>query len=295
MKQANVKQLCQQLQTVSRKLNLAQADWQLLRLGNAWVFKNPKDELIARIHVQNNDRQLLNQQLKLYTRLAEANYPLVKPLLEEMISLKNNLLVSFWPLGQNNLRDLNSQNFIELLKNCHQITPLKGLAVWESDMPKAKRYRQLRQAQNAGADTGMLKHLKTLFERSQANLDNYCRNKSFPQVIIHGDLYHGNIIKLNNKLLLCDLDYLSLGPKERDLATVQVDCRRYLKTNFWPKIIENYPFGYDAKLLQLLVEAQEIGDCIYTIALHDINPETRQEIKRRLKHWHQPSFKWLPF
>ncbi|MCY4088641.1 MAG: phosphotransferase [Candidatus Saccharibacteria bacterium] len=295
MKELDIDQLCRELQAVSQKLNLGQGEYQVVRLGNAWVFKNPTNKLIARIHIRDDDPVKINQQLKLYTQLVECGYPIIKPLLNEVATLKNQQLVSFWPLGQDNLTNLTSRTFVKLLTACHQVQPQQDLTTWQTDAPKTKRLLQLDQAAKAGADQEILKRLESMFQKSQAELENYYQNQSFDKVIIHGDFYHGNIIKLDEHFKLCDLDYLSLGPKERDLATVYIDCHRYLKTNFWAEIIDNYPLAYDAKLLKYLIKVQEIGDCIFTAGLWGINPTSHQEVRQRLKHWHQEDFKWTDF
>lgn len=287
---------CQKLQQLCQKLNLGQATFELLRIGNAMVFQNKTDGVVARVMNLKLPLADVDKQLKVYEELNQLGMPILKPL-RKAIKFNEDKIVTFWPLANNELK-LSDQDVLDLVIKCHQTPQVVGLETWTAQEHLPRRLFKLERAKQAGAPVEILNQLTELLNHYQKVLEDYLSNHPFKPRVIHGDFYQGNVVELNSQLLLCDLDHLMLGPVERDLATLEIDYRRHQNRNIngdWLKMINNYPIEYDEVLLNHLVKVQEVGDCIFTCGLWGVNTDSHKEIIKRLKHFDDPNYIWQDF
>lgn len=290
-----VNDLARDLKSIAGKLNYSKADWRLVRLGNNFTFENTADRLVARISPASIAKPVIERQLSLARQLTKSA-PILAPVSAEAVSLPSGQLVSFWPLAERDVK-ISTPELARLALACHGAPLNENLKRWSPDSRKEWRQASLKQALAAGLPSDLGEHLWQLYEESLRDAGKIFRaGGNSPFCLIHGDLYHGNVIRLDGRLLLCDLDDMAQGPKEQDLANILVEYRRYNdEAGGWQKFLASYPLSYRTDLLEALAGLQEVGVCLYLAGLWDIEPKVRTVLPKNIESLDRPDVKWAEF
>ena len=113
-----------------------------------------------------------------------------------------------------------------------------------------------------------------------------------PAVLCHGDFHVGNMVRLDGRLLLCDLDSVCVAPRECDLADVWVYARRFWPAGSWDEFVEVYGDSFDAAWVRLLGLERELVHLRYAAGLSGRRPEARDEFEVRFGSLDDPSVRW---
>ena len=288
---SGITNLVQQVGELSRGLGFGAGHYRLIRIGSNIVFGNEDNQLVARVAPQRVQLQDLETKLTLCQHLADSGLPILPPHQASPARLTDGRPVTFWPLAQDNLK-LEGGDFASLAEACHRLRPLPSLDSWTPAQWIASRHVLVNVGIAAGLPRDIVDRLHGLLEEKFQFLKASYEQSATPVTFIHGDLCCDNIVRFKNKLLLCDFDSIALGPPEKDLANILVDCRRFLQMRCWQQFIEAYSLAYDKQLLENIAATKELGDCIWLASLWDARPDSREELLWRLNSLDDPAVPW---
>ncbi len=295
---AAVEDIARQLQGVGQSSGFGSGTYELVCLSQNWVFRNRTDAVLARVMSSRLGMVDIERQLALCLQLARDGLPIVPPASMTPVQLESGCYVTFWPLAEVG-PDIPITQLAQLAQDWHRANPPDGLSRWDLERNNEQwgteccraildRLRQL------GMPEDKWQQLRDIFERRYSRLRAYWNRSSHSVSLIHGDFWYANIVRLNGRLVLCDPDAISQGPREKDLAAILVNCHRYFAgednhKHFWA----NYHLDYDRQLLDLFFEKQEINDLLWLADLWDRLPASRVELIRRLDNIDDPHFRWV--
>jgi hypothetical protein len=100
--------------------------------------------------------------------------------------------------------------------------------------------------------------------------------------LVHGDAHPGNLIHGLGRVVLCDWDSVSHGPREQDLIPVRLGYRYGRPEAEWEQFCSTYQVDPGAlPLLPLLARMRELRAVAAYLRLADV-PEARAEARRRI-------------
>ena len=287
----DIANLAQQVGGLSRGLGFGAGHYRLIRIGSNIVFGNQDDRLIARVASQRVQLQDLETQLTFCQHLADSGLPILSPHRASPTQLADGRSVTFWPLAQDNVK-LEGGDFAFLAEACHRLRPLPSLDSWTPANWINDRHVLLNAGIAAGLPRGLVDRLHGLLEEKSQSLEASYEQSTTTPTFIHGDLCCDNIVRFKNKLLLCDFDSIALGPPEKDLANILVDCRRFLGMRCWQQFMAAYSLAYDKQLLESIAATKELGDCIWLASLWAARPDSHEELIWRLDSLDNPAVPW---
>lgn len=117
-----------------------------------------------------------------------------------------------------------------------------------------------------------------------------------PMGIVHGDAHTGNLLRDNDRVVLCDLDSTGIGPTAWDLVVTAVDDQRF-GSDTYPELAAAY--GRDVTTepaWPTLRRVRELGLVTSVIADLARRPAVAAEHRRRLDDLRseQPG-RWSPY
>ncbi len=199
--------LCDQVRGVATELSLGSGTYQLLRLGSNVVLRNEVDGVLARVAADYMTPDYVATKLAAARQLVALGVPILGPLHEQVVQLESGPAVTFWPLAQADIQT-DGHDFASLAAACHRLEPPAGIEQWTPQFRLGWRRVQLRLGADAGAPASLVDRLESLFWDRQHRLEATCAGLKIKSRVLHGDFYHGNIIRWRGRLLLCDLDNL---------------------------------------------------------------------------------------
>ena len=233
----------------------------------------------------------LNDALAESRDLNQSGAPVLPPLHDEALKLPAGRWATFWPLAKVN-PDLDGHKLAKLATRLHQTSTSTKLKAWTPKQRIKQRLLALESGQRHGLPGEMAEQLRELLDRRLEALESAWQKAAPTTVPLHGDFYYGNIVEFDSRLILCDLDELCHGPREVDLATIQISCRHYLKPDYWKQFLADHPTDYDRDLLEASVDLQTIGVIIWQAGFWGSRPAARTELQRRLDNINDPNFCW---
>ena len=100
--------------------------------------------------------------------------------------------------------------------------------------------------------------------------------------VVHGDAHPGNLIHAPDRVVLCDWDAVSYGPREQDLIPVRLGYRYGRPAAEWPQLCEIYQVDADGMpLLPLLERMRELRVVAAYLRLADL-PQAKAEAGHRI-------------
>ncbi|MFI2735403.1 phosphotransferase enzyme family protein [Streptomyces sp. NPDC018711] len=108
---------------------------------------------------------------------------------------------------------------------------------------------------------------------------------ALPRTVIHGDAHIGNMLRApEGHAVLCDLDFMCLGPPEWDLAPELVGCLRYGRP--WAdyrRLVDAYGFDLrDWDGLPTLIRVHALNVLTVVLPMLRTHPSLRAEWRRRI-------------
>ncbi len=196
--------------------------------------------------------------------------------------------VSVWQwVRQDDLRPNSAFLYGRLLKRFHSLPGTDALAVPAFDPVEKIRQRldRLKGREIIPAESQAL--LESVYVRADA-MQAELRNSRLGHGIIHGDAMPGNALQRDGQMVMIDLDSVTFGPREWDLAPMAVTAKRFGRRGQaqWPAFLEGY--GVEAGDLADLDAAQMIKQLSMTVYLclsAGQSPDIDAEIARRLRMW----------
>lgn len=286
-----IDELQQQIQQVASRLGFGEAQYELIVASNNIVFRNPKDRIIARVAPSHMSPAAVNDSLIECRELEQTGVPVMLPLHNEAVELSAGCRVTFWPLAKAN-PSLNGHKLAKLAAQLHHAPPPTELKPWTPKQRIRQRLLSLEMGTRDGLPRELAEQLRGSLDRRLEALESAWRAADTSTAPLHGDFQHGNIVELDGRLMLCDLDEICSGPREVDLATIQMSCRHSLRPEYWDQFLVDYPDNYDRNLLEACFELQTIGVIIWQAGLWGSRPAARIECQRRFANLNNPNFRW---
>ncbi len=214
--------------------------------------------------------------------------------------LSDGRVVTFWPMhsaaGPVALEDL-----VELVSRCHRFEMTSDLAVWDPRVSYLNRWANRLPLMTArGVPAQVRTFLEEVFhQRVEALAECWAglSGEGHPRVLIHGDPYPPNAVRLDDgTLALIDLDHIEIGPPEVDLCCLWLQFERYAQE---PRVIDRilavYDGVVDVQLMAQIYATDEANELVWLACLWGVVPDADTELIRRLDHWDDPSVKWQEF
>lgn len=258
----------------------------LLRVGTHIVVRSRDPDLILRVDCLAHEAVTVEAWNAVLQRLAAAHLPIVPPLRREVLWLSESCYATLWPLGD----PANSQVSLGLLLGqLHDSTVDKlGLPEWTPLSARQKIHDRLDRAGSvlpSDIAAELRRRTEAVFERS---LDFGER------VIAHGDAHMGNVVILAGRPAFVDLDDLTLGPRELDLAPSVVTGRRFKGDAWSNRVLEEYGTNrLDPARLDWFCELREVTMNSWLATLWNHRPEARAELVHRVATW-EGGGRWHP-
>ena len=163
--------------------------------------------------------------------------------------------VTFWVLGapvEPSLRDVG-----QALARLHVVEPTR-LSDWRLRDWQSKYEERIVVARSIGLPVGIADQMQAACDGSFDEA-NRCWRPDDPRVIVHGDPFPSNLVRVGERLAFCDLDSLGIGPPEADLAVIEVVSRRFLGNASWQHCLDGYGLPYDSERLRVIGAVREVG------------------------------------
>lgn len=277
-----------QLQQAAQGLGLADnPDFSEMLQAKAvnWVLCDRRAGLVARVRpAADKSPEAVQTNLDWVVAATKAGAPLVGPVIDKVAVFgqgQDRLTATFWPLGDNRL--ITPQEMVEVLYQIHDTTPPPGLGDWIDVRhgnfgAKLSQLEQLPQPLPAEVMAGcrrlvdqVMARLKQLLEGAEA-------------ILLHGDSHALNFIRLDGRLLACDLDEICIGPAEADLSLPIVHAEKYPGAD--PQMGDNLLAAWgrpiNHKLLRAMVDARVVSKLVNCGSTGG-QPHFRQAVIERLK------------
>jgi aminoglycoside phosphotransferase (APT) family kinase protein len=279
---------------VCRTTGLNAAGARLLRDHANMVYHLPAERAVLRLAETTRPGRLerLVCSVRVTRWLAEHDFPTVRPLEVTQPVAAEGYLVTFWhyeePVGP--LPD--PVVLGATLRRLHALPPVPF------DLPTYDPFGQVRRAVHASrvlADEDR----EWLLERCSALADSYYERLEFglPYGLIHGDAHRGNLLRTPGRLLLCDWDSVSAGPREVDLIPTLQGVRFGLTERQRSGFSEAY--GYDATAWDgypVLRDMRELQTLTAVLRNAHRDPRAHEELILRLASLREGDDRgWNPF
>lgn len=222
------------------QVGLNPAGARLIRDYANLVYELPAERVVLRLAEASasGKYERLVTSVRVTRWLAEQDFPAVRPLDVRQPIAAEGFFVTFWhheePVGP----PPEPVALGAVLRRLHALPPVPF------DLPTYDPFGSVRRAIDAcrvlsGADRSWL------LDRCAALAETYYERLEFglPYGLIHGDAHRGNLLRSRGRLVLCDWDSVSAGPREIDLVPTLQGVRFGLTERQRGAFIEAY--GYD--------------------------------------------------
>jgi len=113
------------------------------------------------------------------------------------------------------------------------------------------------------------------------------RTSEGTDVLLHGDLYAGNVLNGPDGSVLIDFDEICIGPRGWDHVPIATQVARF---GLPPERIRDFEAGYgfsfrDDPGLAVMVRLRELASVTWVAQLAATRPELVAEVERRLQFW----------
>ena len=274
------------------------APFVLLRLGTNIVFRSMDNAVVARVtHSLRITTDQINTQLHLVDNLIQNGAPFLKPLGPASL-LADGRPVTFWPACQ--LPSISARALGTLTAKCHMVEHLPKMPLWSPSSHYGIKWRDRSTLMGElGVPADIYSFLQNRLTSRTTQVNNMWRElnqKCHPQVLLHGDIYPGNVVMVNNNYLFIDLDHTSFGPPEADLASPMGHYRRMRGSpNNLALFRTAYGLPIHSELLQSITEADETIQICWLASLWGQREGIEAEIYHRVETLNDPDALWHEF
>ncbi|MDF5755265.1 aminoglycoside phosphotransferase family protein [Spongiactinospora sp. TRM90649] len=186
----------------------------LLRSFATTVYHLPAENAVVRLAEPAPGKyDRLVTSLRVTRWLAGQGYPATRPLDVRQPVAEEGFLVTFWHHEDDQGDRHDPAALGPMLRRLHDLPPVPfELPVYDPFGPVRAAIEVSRVLGDGDRDW--------LLDRCSALAETYYERLQFalPYGLIHGDAHRGNLIRASGRLLLCDWDSVSAGPREIDLV-----------------------------------------------------------------------------
>jgi aminoglycoside phosphotransferase (APT) family kinase protein len=243
------------------------------------VYKLASAPVVARLRYTRGSAALLERlsaSVQATRWLDEVGFPAVRPVDVPQPVPAHGYLVTFWhylPSDSPGRRDIEA--LARLLRQLHGLPPppvrLPDTAPLGSVRADAAACLWLTDSQR-GWLTARCDELEGQYAGAESALG---------YGLVHGDAHAGNLIHGQGRVVLCDWDAVSYGPREQDLIPVRLGYR-YGRADEWEELCRFYPVDLGTlPLLPLLERMRELRAVAAYLRLEDL-PQARAEASHRI-------------
>ena len=271
---------------LSRGLASRSASWEVLQPKvEHLVLAERSAGLVARVRPTSEVTPYnVFANLRLVAALARRGAPVVAPAWPKPILLEQgevSHIATLWPLG--NSRRVTFDEMAEVLRQIHDIPPPTEIRSWVKAaygrvLADAQALRLVQPNPPSADSVDECIAMATLCLRSLSAL-----LEDAPDVVVHGDAHPANIITLDGEVLACDLDRVSLGPPEADLAVALMHSRRYpgADPEAGEHLVSAYRRPLNRELLEACVAARDISKLVSLVRCWE-EPQASDSFVQRL-------------
>ncbi len=225
-----------------RQAGLNSAGARLLRSFANVVYHLPAEGVVVRLAEATTPGKYdrLVTSLKVTRWLCEQGFPAARPLNCRQPLAVEGCLATFWHYEEHAGPAPDPVALGFLLRRLHTLPSVPF------ELPTYDPFGPVRRAVAASQVLGA-EEREWLLERCSALSDSYYERLEFalPYGLVHGDAHRGNLLRTPGRLLLCDWDSVSAGPREIDLVPTLQGVRFGLTEAQRTGFVEAY--GYDAR------------------------------------------------
>lgn len=252
----------------------------LLRSFANVVYHLPVEGVVVRLAEATTPRKYdrLVTSLKVTRWLREQDFPATQPLDVRQPLAVEGCLATFWHYEQHTGPVPDPGALGLLLRRLHTLPPVPF------ELPTYDPFGPVRRAVMASRVLGAQER-DWLLERCSALADSYYERLEFglPYGLVHGDAHRGNLLRAPGRLLLCDWDSASAGPREIDLVPTMQGVRFGLTESQRTKFAEAY--GYDAREwpgYEVVKDVRELQTLTAVLRNAHRDPGAYDELRHRL-------------
>lgn len=250
----------------------------LIRIGTSYVFQDTECNTVRKVTRNPENYQRTKNHLETIRELAKDGAPILPPSPQDPVQLPSGQILTTWP-RLTKTKTKNSE-LPKVLRQLHS-TPYSSTANLSPWKPGAKITHRLEKARSIGVPPGLITQIETAWKTLQEELP-----QDYPtQALIHCDPHRENLGEWNGETVLIDLDDLSTGPPEVDLAPAVADQRKFKEHSYSPNFLEEYAQPHDPALLDKLVSLRHINMTAWLMTLWKIRPDCKKEIIMRVTTW----------
>jgi len=228
------------IEAVCAQTGLDPAGARLIRDYANLVYELPGERVVLRLAEAGTPGKYerLATSVRVTRWLAEQDFPAVRPLEARQPIAAAGFFVTLWHHEEHVGPLPEPVTLGALLRRLH------ALPQAPFDLPTYDPFGSVRRAIDA-CRVLTLEDRAWLVERCSALAESYYERLEFglPYGLIHGDAHRGNLLRTPGRLLLCDWDSVSAGPREIDLAPTLAGVRFGLTERQRDAFSEAY--GYD--------------------------------------------------
>jgi aminoglycoside phosphotransferase (APT) family kinase protein len=251
---------------------------ELLRLTANAVFRLRTTRVVVRISAPRSQFTEVRRTVQVARWLCQIGFPAVRLHGEqEQPVVLGDYLATFWDYLPPGSAQPSLGALALLLRQLHPLTPPFPLPRWD---PVADARQLL--ARGSGLTEADRAFLECWCDELEAEL--VLMTPALPAGVIHGDAWQGNLLMCCGRPVLCDLDQVSVGPREWDLVPTIVNALRF---GYPPGPVRRFleVYGFDVTLwhgFSVLRKARELVMLAGVTPVLSSSPLIAREFTRRL-------------
>lgn len=219
---------------------------------------------------------------------AEAGLPVLTPLGGQVYE-RDGLLVTLWPYHPKADGPVDYRWLGEVVARLHRLAPRLAdacdLDLARNELPQTQLAKVGQRLETLRDHAAYGPTIDVLSVRYQRLSKQWAELPWSSLVVLHGDLYGGNVLVTNDQCLLIDFDRVVVGPQAWDQVPVDVQVRRFgLPSRCRREFLSGYGTslatdpGYD-----LLIQLREMASITWAAKLALLRPELQEEVWLRLR------------
>lgn len=248
----------------------------LLRTGSNLVFADPEARVVLRVQVPSHE-EAVRANLQRVTALLAEDAPIVGPAFPS-IAVTGEAVVTQWRLGD--AIGINAHASLgHALRGLHQVDSASlELPVLQIESKVRHRLANL----DPDIPASLVDSLRDHAENALALFRQMPTDRP---LVLHGDAHVGNLVMMDGRPLLIDLDDLCIGSREFDLLPTYVSFKRFHgDSSKWEAFQQGYGDA-DWERLDSLSVIRETTMNAWLADLWNLSEAARLELRHRIATW----------
>lgn len=289
--ETRARQLRATLTTVCATAGLDPDGATLLRYTNNAVWSLPKHPIVVRIAYGPLGIARAPRVVTMARWLTDRRAPIPQlvPGIDQPFILGDTAAATLWQRLPGAATRWTAQDLAHPLRQFHALTPD------DTELPRWNPFTAARRRLHAADPVLPADDVAWLTEQWEEIEHDY-RTLDLPMGILHGDAHTGNLLRDNDRTVLCDLDSTGIGPTAWDLVVTAVDDQRFGRDTY-PELAAAY--GRDVTTEPAWPTLRRIRELsLVTSVIADLarRPAVAAEHRRRLDDLrHNRPYRWTPY